>query len=119
VATFILNLCMKTITLAIYFISLFLILVRLDIWITIAVYLGLPIYIALYNLLRNSLYVKTLKFKEAQNRLFSFMGKQLKNISYIKLNSLYEQLNEKFKNEFPRFFLIVLKYLKTGIFFGS
>ena len=83
VATFILNLCMKTITLAIYFISLFLILVRLDIWITIAVYLGLPIYIALYNLLRNSLYVKTLKFKEAQNRLFSFMGKQLKNISYI------------------------------------
>ena len=47
------------------------------------------------------------------------MGKQLKNISYIKLNSLYEQLNEKFKEEFPRFFLIVQKYLKTGIFFGS
>lgn len=119
VATFILSLCMKTITLLIYFISLFFILIRLDICITIVVYLGLPIYVVFYNLLRNSLYVKTLKFKEAQNRLFSFMGKQLKNISYIKLNSLYEQLNEKFKEEFPRFFLIVQKYLKTGIFFGS
>lgn len=69
--------------------------------------------------MKNSLYVKTLEFKEAQNRLFSFMGKQLKNISYIKLNSLYEQLNKKLDNEFPRFISSVQKYLKAGIVFGS
>lgn len=119
VATFTLGFCMKITTLIVCFISLFFMLIKLDVCITLVVYLGLPIYIILYNFLKRYLYTKTLEFKEAQNVFFSLMGKQLKNISYIKINSLYEQLNEKLQNEFPRFFTKIEKYLKAGIAFGS
>ena len=56
-----------------------------------------------YNILKKQLYKKTLIFKEAQNRLFSIMGKQMNNMEYIKLNVLYKELDKNYFRLFHHF----------------
>ena len=47
------------------------------------------------------------------------MGKQISNIFFIKINSLYELLNLKLLSVYPAFFSSVKKYLKSSILFSS
>jgi len=51
--------------------------------------------------------------------LFSFMGKQFSNIVYIKINRLYEFLNQKLMDSYPLFLNSAVKYMKASILFSS
>lgn len=119
VVSFILNVSIKVVTLIVSFVSLFIILIRLNTYITIAAIMSIPVYILLYRCFKCSLYKNTLFYKESQNRFFSYMGRQLNNISYIKINSLSEVLDKKLLNAYPTFFKSAMKYLKSSILFSS
>lgn len=81
--------------------------------------ISLPIYLLLYFLFEKNLYKTTLDYKEEQNLLFSSMHKQLSNIPYIKLNSLFKTLDRELLNQYPRFFNSLKRYVKCSYYFGS
>ncbi len=119
IVAFLMNTAIKLTTLLLSFITLFTILFRLNISVTCIILITIPIYLLLYNVFKSSLYKRTLEFKEAQNHLFSFMGKQFSNITYIKINSLYELLNKKLMDSYPLFLNSAVKYIKASILFSS
>ncbi len=119
IVSFFISTFIKLTTLFFSFLVLFAILLRLNVYITIVVVFIVPVYLTLYNIFKNLLYKRTFEFKEAQNRLFSFMGKQLNNIFFIKINSIYELLNQKLLSVYPTFFNSVRKYLKSSVLFSS
>lgn len=47
------------------------------------------------------------------------MHKQLANIPYIKLNSLFNSLDKELLNQYPRFFYSLKKYIRCSYYFGS
>lgn len=119
IVSFLISSFIKITTLIFSFIVLFTILLKLNVHITIIAVITIPVYLTLYNIFKKLLYNRTLEFKEVQNRLFSFMGKQISNIFFIKINSLYELLNLKLLSVYPAFFSSVKKYLKSSILFSS
>ncbi|WP_346938786.1 ABC transporter ATP-binding protein [uncultured Clostridium sp.] len=101
------------------FISIFLLMYNLNIKITIIVLLSIPIYIFLYMIFKKPLYKSNYDYKEEQSKFFSKMNDQLSNISFIKLNSAFEVLDNELKKAFPSFLKSLLKYFKFNYLFLS
>ncbi|HFL3197826.1 TPA: ATP-binding cassette domain-containing protein, partial [Clostridioides difficile] len=86
---------------------------------TFIIIVSLPIYLILYFIFDKKLYKTNLIFKEKQNSLFSSMHKQLKSISYIKLNSLFDSLDNELLKGYPKFFNALINYIKCSYCFES
>lgn len=119
VTNFLLTICVNTVTILITFVSIIIILYSHSPVIAFVAGISIPIFLLLYFIFNKLLIKRTKELKESQNRLFSFIGKQLDNITYIKTNALYEKLGGKLLEVFPAFFKVVLKYLKISMIFAS
>lgn len=109
----------KIITSSVSLFVLFYLLLKLNLYSAVFITICIGFFLFFYNILKKQLYKKTLIFKEAQNRLFSIMGKQMNNMEYIKLNVLYKELDKNLLQAFPPFFRKTLEFLKTNVLFSS
>lgn len=109
----------QLITQIIIFIIIFFILGTKNFQITIVTLLSIPMYLALYFLFKKKLYKVIFNYKEEQNKLFSNMNKHLFNISFIKLNSLFDDLDKELLNLYPNFLKSLLKYIVCNYSFFS
>lgn len=119
IVTFFMSTYIKVATSSISLLILFYLLFKLDLFLALFIVFCIAIFFLIYKISKECLYKKTLVFKEAQNRLFSVMGKQLNNIVYIKLNVLYDKLDKIFLQSFSPFFKKAMGFLKINIVFSS
>lgn len=87
--------------------------------VTIVILLSIPLYLILYFIFEKVLYRSTLDYKEKQNEFFSNMNKHLTNVCFIKLNVLFDKLDNDLLNSYPRFLKSLIKYIRCNYCFSS
>ncbi|WP_419743367.1 ATP-binding cassette domain-containing protein [Paraclostridium dentum] len=119
VTNFIISLIIKVTTQCISFIIVFCILTKKNIFLSIFVLSNIPLYLLLYKVFEKKLYETTLDYKEKQNKFISYMNRQLSNLSYVKLNSLFNILDNELLLEYPIFLNSIIKFFKNNYNFSS
>lgn len=87
--------------------------------VSIVILSSIPLYLILYSLFEKFLYKATLDYKEKQNEFFANMNKHLNNISFIKLNVLFDKLDEDLLDSYPMFLKSLIKYIRCNYCFSS
>jgi ABC-type bacteriocin/lantibiotic exporter with double-glycine peptidase domain len=119
IVNFMLSFIINLVTYVTSFIVVFYILVKKNVFLSIFVLFSIPLYLLLYYLFEKKLYKSTMDYKEKQNRFISYLNRQLSNISYIKLNSLFKTLDNELVSEYPKFLNSLIKYYKCSYNFSS
>jgi len=79
----------------------------------------IPIYVAVYLLIKNPLYTKGYLYKEAQNAFFSSLNEQLSNVKLLKINCWFDQLTIKLKKSFNNLYINAMKYAKISFILNN
>lgn len=119
IVNFIISMTVQVIIHILTFIIVLYILKEKNSTLSLLVLISIPIYLLIYIIFEKKLYKSTLSYKEEQNKFFSKMNKQLSNISFIKLNSLFDSLDKELLQSYPIFLKSVLKYIKCNYYFSS
>ncbi len=88
-------------------------------FITIIMLGYISLYVMVYLLLKEKIYIAGFKFKEGQAKFFSRLFEQFKYIKLIKLNSIREEINNRLFREFSKFFETAVQCQKTNFLYNS
>ena len=103
----------------IIFISISVIMIKINIVIYFISISTIPIYIILIYIFENILYKNTMTFKIEQNKFMSKINRQLKNISFIKINVLFEKLDNELEEGYLPLKKSIKSYSTINAFFSS
>lgn len=87
--------------------------------IAIAFLIIVPVYILIYKSFRSSLFKSNYTLIEKRNKYFSVMTEQFKIIKYIKINVLFDEVNDKLKKTFHNVYTEVLSNFKINYLFSN
>lgn len=74
---------------------------------------------AIYLCFRKPLYNIGMIYKEKQNNVFSNINRQLDNISFVKINGLYDYLSTQIKKVYDDFFKTIMRFYKLIFLFSG
>lgn len=97
----------------------FVILYRMNSFITIVMVFFIFIYIAIYFFMKEKVYEAGFNFKESQAHFFSSLFEQLKYIKIIKINSIKKEINNRLDKRFNNFFNIAIESQKVNYMYNS
>lgn len=100
-------------------ITILLILLKLNKLIFFIVLFCTPLYIFIYVMFKDKLYKTNLSFRECQSEYFSTLNEQLTNFKFIKINVLYEYLNEKLRKGFNNLLNNLTNNVKVNFWFDN
>lgn len=119
IVNFISSIIVHLIPQIIIFIVVILILKDKNTTVSIVILSSIPLYLMLYFIFEKILYKSTLDYKEKQNEFFSNMNKHLTNVSFIKLNVLFDKLDKDLLNSYPKFLESLVRYIRCNYCFSS
>lgn len=95
------------------------ILCDIDYWFVSFIVILVPLYIIMYKFFRESLFKANYTYIEKQSEYYSQSAQQFKNIRFIKINSLYEEVAKKLRAYFEVYLLSIIKNYNINFAFSN
>ncbi len=99
--------------------SVSIIMIRINIFAFILSILTLPIYIILLYIFENKMYDNIKIFKTEQNKFMSKLNRQIKDIFFVKVNSIFDKLDNELKLGYVPLRKSIVNYAKINSIFSS
>lgn len=99
--------------------SVSIIMIKINIFAFILSILTLPIYIILLYFFENKMYDNIKIFKTEQNKFMSKLNRQIKDIFFVKVNSIFDKLDNELKLGYLPLRKSIVDYAKINSIFSS
>lgn len=86
---------------------------------SLIILITMPIYIMVYFIFKNKLFDSGLKLKENQSNFVAILYRQLQDIKFLRLNHIFDYLNDIMNSHFKKFILSAIEYTKKSYLFSS
>lgn len=92
---------------------------KINIIVSIIFLVTIPCYVMIYYIYKQKLYFKSHDFRVHSSKLYSITNELISNIWFFKINGLYVEMNERYKDFYNSYLKSAINYAKCNSLFNS